>query len=43
MASKKKIVKLNSPEAMDYLSKLYGMPVSYGSKSTEKKEEKKNG
>lgn len=32
MASEKKSVPLNSKEATDYLSRLLGVPVSYGSK-----------
>lgn len=43
MASKRKVVPLNSKEATDYLSKLLGMPVYYGNKPEEKKEVKKNG
>lgn len=36
MVSKKtKSVPLNSKEATDYLSKLLGVPVTYGSKETE--------
>lgn len=42
MPSERKVVPLNSKEATDYLSKLLGMPVYYGSKP-EEKEEKKNG
>ena len=38
MASKKKSVPLNSKEATDYLSKMLGIPVHYGSVSEEKKE-----
>lgn len=35
MASEKKSVPLDSKEATDYLSRLLGVPVSYGSKEKE--------
>lgn len=42
MPSKKtKSVPLNSKEATDYLSRLLGVPVSYGSKETEEETEGK--
>ena len=42
MASEKKSVPLDSKEATDYLSRLIGIPVSYGSKETETEKEGKD-
>jgi hypothetical protein len=39
MGSAKKSVPLDSKEATDYLSRLLGVPVSYGSKETETEKE----
>ena len=42
MASKPKLVPLHSKEATDYLSRLLGVPVTYGSQEPETEKEGEN-
>lgn len=39
MGVKRKSVPLDSPEALDYLSKMLGVPVYYGDKPAQEKKE----
>ena len=43
MPSEHKSIKLDSPEAEKYLSELYGVMVTYGSKAGKEMNDKKNG
>lgn len=43
MTSQPKSIKLDSPEAEKYLSELYGVMVTYGSKAGKEMNDKQNG